>query len=145
MATCTALFLLAFYVPVLECNTCKAHFLCFCCCLPRRLFTYCFLQKRSLLPKELPTTGLVMAMKIKLSLVVKNEFPFPVHIEVIDELPVQLQIRNWKKKLNFKAAAAGKNPLVFKTAGKREYHFGNIHLFVSTPLVLFQQKVFHRC
>ena len=43
-----------------------------------------------------------MAMKIKLNLIVKNEFSFPVSINIIDELPEQFQDRKWKRHLYLK-------------------------------------------
>ncbi len=39
----------------------------------------------------------------KITIVVKNELPFVVDVEVIDELPEQFQIRDWRRKVRIKA------------------------------------------
>ena len=76
----------------------------------------------------------------KIEVVVKNEFNFPVHVDVIDELPEQLQMRHWKRNLNLKSRTQMKISWKLKPLERGEYHFGNIHLFVSSPLQLIARR-----
>jgi uncharacterized protein (DUF58 family) len=75
-----------------------------------------------------------------IDLIVKNEFRFPVYIDIIDELPAQMQIRNWERKMHLKARQQKKMRWFFKPLQRGEYHFGNVHLFVSSPLKLISRR-----
>jgi uncharacterized protein (DUF58 family) len=63
-----------------------------------------------------------------------------VHITVIDELPEQLQIRNWTRKLDLKSHQQKKVRWRLTPFQRGEYQFGNIHLFVSSPLKLISRR-----
>lgn len=76
----------------------------------------------------------------KINLIIKNEFLFSVDIEIIDELPEQLQIRDWKRTLRLKPNQQKKLTYTLKPAERGEYHFGNIVLFVSSLLSLLCRK-----
>lgn len=70
----------------------------------------------------------------------KNEFPFPIIADIIDELPEQLQMRHWKRKLNLKIRQQRRIVWKLKPFERGEYNFGNIHLFVSSPLQLISRR-----
>ena len=72
----------------------------------------------------------------KIELIIKNEFSFPVHVNVIDELPQQFQERKWKRQLNLKGKQQKKIQYYLRPHQRGEYHFGNVHLFVTSPLGL---------
>lgn len=76
----------------------------------------------------------------KIHLIIKNEFSFDVDIEIIDELPEQFQIRNWKRILRFKANEQQRITYNLKPAERGEYHFGNILLFVKSLLGLVSKR-----
>jgi uncharacterized protein (DUF58 family) len=63
-----------------------------------------------------------------------------VYIEVIDELPEQLQIRDWKKNVFLQGRQQQKIKWYLKPLQRGEYHFGNIHLYVSTPLKIMCRR-----
>ncbi len=72
---------------------------------------------------------------------VKNNMPYTVHIEVIDELPEQLQVRDLRKEGVFKI---NEEKLFFyniRPLRRGEYFFGELLLFVSTNLGLIQRKI----
>lgn len=75
------------------------------------------------------------------SLGIFNVFPFPVHAEVIDELPVQFQERNFRQQLN--VAAGQKNTIQYevKPLSRGEYRFGRLLCYVSSPLRLLQRRI----
>lgn len=70
----------------------------------------------------------------------ENRYSFPVQVTVIDELPFQFQERDWKRTCRLKA---DQNydllySVIPKTRG--EYAFGNINLYVNSPLRLIQRR-----
>jgi uncharacterized protein (DUF58 family) len=69
-----------------------------------------------------------------------NNYPFPVHTSIIDEIPVQFQDRNWLRK----AKIDGKQPYeleyVLRPSSRGEYIFENINVFVQGPLKLVKRK-----
>lgn len=73
-------------------------------------------------------------------IIIKNEFRFTVYTDVIDELPEQLQIRNWTRKLNLKSRQQKRIHWKLKPLQRGEYEFGNIHLFVASPLKLISRR-----
>lgn len=74
------------------------------------------------------------------SIEVKNNFSFPAEVVVIDELPAQLQERDFRMKNNIRP----KQMTVFRyeiTPTQRgEYLFGKVHLFFSTRIGLVSRR-----
>ncbi|MGN6601895.1 MAG: DUF58 domain-containing protein [Ginsengibacter sp.] len=132
IAGLVALFIISFYIPALQTVTIGIFviFVLFC------LVDYALL----FFTKKFPTAQRIMGHRFsngdenKIDLLVKNDFNFPVSVYIIDELPEQLQMRNWKRKVNLTARQQKKISWTLKPVERGEYHFGNIHLFVSTPL-----------
>ncbi len=138
LAALVGLFVIAFYVPALQPAVITVFI----------VFILFFIVDYSLLffTNKFPTAQRFMAHRFsngdenKIQLVVKNEFNFPVHVDVIDELPEQLQVRAWKRKLNLKSRQQKKIRWTVKPLERGEYNFGNIHLFVSSPLKLIARR-----
>ena len=57
-------------------------------------------------------------------------------MNIIDELPEQFQERNWKKQLTLKGKQQKKIQYYLRPLQRGEYYFGNIHLFITSPLGL---------
>ena len=138
LASLVALFLIAFYIPVLQLIA-IVIFIVF--------LIFCFMDYSILFfTKKRPHATRIMGQRFSngdenmIEIIVKNEFRFSVYIDVIDELPVQLQIRNWKRKLNLKSQQQKKIHWKLKPLQRGVYEFGNIHLFVSTPLKLISRR-----
>jgi uncharacterized protein (DUF58 family) len=138
LASFVGLFILAFYVPALQ-PAAIAVFIVY--------ILFCIIDYSLLFfTKKFPTAQRIMAHRFSngdentIELLVKNEFYFPVHIQVIDELPQQLQIRHWKRKLNLKSQEQQKISWTVMPHERGEYNFGNIHLFVSSPLKLIARR-----
>ena len=70
----------------------------------------------------------------------ENRYPFPVRIEVIDEIPVQFQRRD----ILFRASAkAGQNVIInyeLRPVKRGAYHFGTVNVFVSTAIGLISRR-----
>ena len=77
----------------------------------------------------------------KIELRIKSEFYFPVNMQIIDELPEQLQVRDFKKKVHFKLKERQRFTYTLRPVERGEYFFGNILLFVSSLLGLLERRI----
>jgi len=69
-----------------------------------------------------------------------NFYNFPIKVKVIDEVPVQFQLRNTK--FYGKLASGGSKTLKYNLRPTRrgKYNFGALNIYVSTPLSLVQRR-----
>ena len=132
------LFIFAFYIPVLEQIAVLIFivFLFFCSID----YSILFFTKRSVVATRVTGHRFSNGDENIVEIIVKSEFLFPTHVTVIDELPEQLQIRNWKRRVNLKSHQQKKIQWKLKPLQRGEYNFGNIHLFVSSPLKLVSRR-----
>lgn len=72
---------------------------------------------------------------------VHNKFNFKVHIEIIDELPVQFQERDFLRKLIIKSGQKAKYEYSLRPVERGEYSFGKLNIFISTPLQLVKKRL----
>ena len=129
LASFIALFLAAFYVPVLK-PAAIALFVAFLLvCIAE--YALLFFSKRKATAQRITSNRFSNGDKNKIELIVENGFQFRMHITVIDELPEQLQIRNWKRNIVLKPGGQKSILWYFKPLQRGEYYFGNIHLFGS--------------
>lgn len=98
-------------------------------------FTTKFFQARRILPARF-SNGDQNPVEWK----VKNVFPFAVRIDLVDEFPVQFQMRKNKWKVFLKANQRKKIKWYVQPVKRGEYYFGDIHLFVQTPLRIFSRR-----
>ena len=76
----------------------------------------------------------------KISLNIANRFPFDVSMKIIDELPVQLQQRDWVLVHRFKANQTKTINYSIKPSIRGEYEFGDIILFIQSRLGLIMRR-----
>ncbi len=76
----------------------------------------------------------------KVELQVKNNMRFKVEMEIIDELPVQFQERNWHLNNRFNATELKYIFYKLRPVIRGEYHFGRIILYVSSMLGLLKRR-----
>ena len=76
----------------------------------------------------------------KVELKLHNYYPFPVHANIIDELPVQFQQRNWLMKTRIEAGENAKLEYSLRPTSRGEYVFGNINLYAHSPLMLVKKR-----
>ena len=138
LAALVALFIIAFYIPVFQ-EIAIVIFIAF--------LLFCFIDYSILFfTKKKPHATRITGHRFSngdenpVEIIVKNEFRFPIYADVIDELPEQLQIRNWKRKLNLKSGQQKKIYWKLKPLQRGEYEFGDIHLFISSPLKLLSRR-----
>ncbi len=71
---------------------------------------------------------------------VKNPMPFTVRMEIIDELPVQFQKRDWLLSYRFKAGEQKSIHYKLRPVERGEYDFGRIILYVRSQLGLVKRR-----
>lgn len=76
----------------------------------------------------------------KVHLHLKNQYPFPVNLSVIDELPIEFQERNWLRKLRMDSNANHELEYSVCPKTRGEYLFGNINVYIHGPLSMVKRR-----
>ncbi|MEO5648853.1 MAG: DUF58 domain-containing protein [Ginsengibacter sp.] len=129
---CMAVFIIAFFIPVPESIPVFVFSLFVFFCLID--YALLFFTKRKPFVKRLTAARFGNGDENKIEWKIKNEFIFPVHVELIDEWPEQLQIRDLKRNVFLRGRQQKRISWYVKPLQRGEYRFGNIHLYISTPL-----------
>jgi uncharacterized protein (DUF58 family) len=74
------------------------------------------------------------------SISIKNHYTFPISIKIIDEIPFQFQVRDFKIIRNIKASGQDKIGYDLRPTERGEYYFGNLNIYVSSPLKLISRR-----
>ncbi len=70
----------------------------------------------------------------KVILELENEYGFKINAVIIDELPFQFNERKWQRKIEMASDTKTNLGYLLKPQQRGEYQFGNINVFVSSPL-----------
>ncbi len=70
----------------------------------------------------------------KVILELENEYGFKINAVIIDELPFQFNERKWQRKIEMASDTKTNPGYLLKPQQRGEYQFGNINVFVSSPL-----------
>ena len=138
IALCVFLFILSFFIPFLT----PISFTVFLVFLSLCIIDYSllFFSKQSPHASRITSPRFGNGESNKIQLNVKNNFPFAVNIEVIDELPEEFQLRNWKRKMAFKRGEQNEIVWYVTPMQRGDYYFGDIRLFVASPLQLIIRR-----
>jgi len=71
---------------------------------------------------------------------VKNNFPFTVKLNIIDEIPHQFQKRDFVIKRKLKANTEHNLVYTLRPVERGEYHFGNMNVYVSSSISFIQHR-----
>lgn len=71
---------------------------------------------------------------------ITNKYPFAVHIEVIDEIPVQFQKRDFLRKIRVPAREVVQFEYYLRPVERGEYFFGNLNVYASTRLRFVKRR-----
>ena len=71
---------------------------------------------------------------------VKNNYKFTIEVKLIDELPVQFQKRDFEQIIQLKSTENYNFEYSVKPVERGEYHFGNLNVFVSSPLKIVARR-----
>lgn len=75
-----------------------------------------------------------------ISISVKNHYTFTISVKIIDEIPFQFQVRDFKIIKTIKASAEKEIGYDLRPTERGEYYFGNLNLYVSSPLKLISRR-----
>ncbi len=76
----------------------------------------------------------------KIEIVTINRYRFNTKIKIIDELPLQFQRRDFQIQSSLKPNQEKKITYTVRPVARGEYHFGNLNIFISSPLGLVTRK-----
>jgi len=71
---------------------------------------------------------------------IKNNYKFPVHIEIIDEIPFQFQKRDFLIKRKLQAGQEISLNYLLRPVKRGEYDFGNLNVYVSNTLGIIKRR-----
>ena len=78
--------------------------------------------------------------KNAIDLSIKNNYPFSIHLEIIDEIPEQFQVRDFKIKDTITSRKTKSIPYHLKPTERGEYHFGSLNVYASSILKLVAKR-----
>ncbi|MFT5892800.1 MAG: hypothetical protein ACI9Y7_002914 [Dokdonia sp.] len=76
----------------------------------------------------------------ELTVTIQNNYPFEVMVDIIDEIPVQFQKRDFKKTLQLPAKSVQKYTYNLRPVERGEYVFGHLNLYVSGRIGLVKRR-----
>src|SRR5665811_1457404 len=135
---CICLFVTSFYIHGLDSIPPIVFFLFIILCVSD--YSFLFFTKRFPFARRITSGRLSNGDENKIELIIKNEFSFPIHVNVIDELPQQFQERKWKRQLDLKGKQQRKIQYYLRPHQRGEYYFGKIHLFITSQLGLVSHR-----
>ncbi|MGN6617209.1 MAG: DUF58 domain-containing protein [Ilyomonas sp.] len=77
----------------------------------------------------------------KITLVVSNHRPYKIQVDIIDELPVQFQAREWKREAVINTLETISIEYYLRPVERGEYFLGIINLFVHGPLKMIIRQI----
>ena len=75
-----------------------------------------------------------------IQITIKNHYTFPVSVKIIDEIPFQFQIRDFKIIKTIPASTQKEIGYDLRPTERGEYSFGNLNIYVSSPLKLISRR-----
>ncbi len=133
-----SIYVLAFFFSVL---LWFAHILLILCMIAMVMDIFLlFGKKNALLARRTLPEKLSNGDQNEILVSVKNNYPIPVSIQIIDEIPFQFQKRDFllSRKMKADEDVAFQYPLVPKARGS--YHFGKLNVFVRSRLSLISRR-----
>jgi uncharacterized protein (DUF58 family) len=138
LAFCAALFLFSFFLPWLG----DLPYICFFVLVTLLAIDVILLfsaRKKVFLRRDLPER-LSNGDENELRIYVENFYSFPVHIGIIDEIPAQFQKRDLWFSSELKSGARKTINYTLRPTKRGEYLFGNVLLYVKSPLRLISRR-----
>ncbi len=93
------------------------------------------IQAKRLLPEKFSNSD-----QNELPISVRNTYPFPITAEIIEEIPVQFQKRDFAKTLSIAAKEDATFVYQLRPLERGEYVFGKLNVYVSTRLKLLKRR-----
>ncbi len=136
--TASAFFVISYFIPVIfTVGLALLSFLIIAILMDSFLL---YSKKKGIDAYRLTTDRFSNGDKNKVTIELENEYGFKIRCKLIDELPFQFQNRNWKKVEFLDAGAEATVDYFLQPQTRGEYSFGNINIFVSSPLQLVTRR-----
>ena len=132
------LYVFAFFFPWVMGVAHMALLLCFLAAMVEALLI--FNQKKGISAQRILPEKLSNGDENPVKIDIKNNYGFPIHANVIDEIPFQFQKRDF---LIEKKIEPGKNTFfqyILEPKERGEYNFGSLHIYVSSSLGLVSKR-----
>ncbi|AXG74954.1 DUF58 domain-containing protein [Flavobacterium arcticum] len=71
---------------------------------------------------------------------IENSYSFAINVKVIDEIPIQFQIRDFNIKRKIKANSNDNFQYTLRPLERGEYYFGRLNIYVASPLHLVSRR-----
>ncbi len=138
LGACITLLVLSFFFPVISIIPRICLFALAALIFFDYLFLF-FLGKVPITTRQMPER-LSNGDENKIALQIHNVMPFTVNMEIIDELPVQFQKRDWVLHYRFKAREQKTIVYYLRPTERGDYHFGNVLLYIKSMLGLLMRR-----
>src|ERR1700749_4885327 len=99
-----------------------------------------FRNKTGIIAKRISGAKLSNGDENIISIQIRNQYGFKAYITLIDELPIQFQIRNFEQKFIIESGKESFARYSLRPLQRGEYHFGAIRVFVSSVLKLIERR-----
>lgn len=73
-------------------------------------------------------------------LYIENKYPFLISLEIIDEIPEQFQVRDFKLKESLSPNQSKSIEYQLRPTQRGEYHFGNVNIYASSVINLVAKR-----
>jgi len=75
-----------------------------------------------------------------IKIVLENYYTFPINVRIIDEIPQQFQVRNFKIDRKLGASSTSELQYELRPTERGEFHFGKLNVYVSTIFGLVARR-----
>ncbi len=99
-----------------------------------------FLSKNGIEAKRTTPEKLSNGDENVIQLHIKNYFTFPISVKIIDEIPIQFQVRDFEIKKKISASSETELQYFLRPTERGEYIFGNLNIYVTSPLQLISRR-----
>ena len=138
MGACTVLYISSFFIPSIHS---LPEILLKCTILLVGIdYFFLFIISKTPIAKRRMAERLSNGDENTISIIIKNQFSFRIVVEIIDELPSQFQIRDWKRTIQLEGKEQKDISYTLRPVERGEYHFGDIILFVTSLLGLVSRR-----
>jgi uncharacterized protein (DUF58 family) len=93
------------------------------------------ISARRILPDKLSNSD-----ENAIPLTLSNHYPFQIYVDVIDELPIQFQKRDFSYKTRLKPNEHHDFTYEVRPVERGEYVFGNLNIYISSKLLIVKRK-----
>ena len=99
-----------------------------------------FRNKSGVVAKRITDSKLSNGDDNVVSIQIENRYGFKIHITLIDELPIQFQLRDFERKISIESSKENYIRYSLRPVVRGEYYFGSIRIFVSSGIKLIEKR-----